>query len=579
MRLRILTRLLLPLLFLLFALACLFFERSPFFAKLQQSLQSDQVHTGMLNYGELGKALRDLGLVQLVDNDGSRFIPTEDRETRDSLQQDVEIVPFQKKRKVDQYLYQAQPGGIPITVSHFFPEGFSHKGDWPILAIQLPPEALYDPERGIIANRAHKGREWERAAKMSFIVDGEMKFFSTAGLRIHGGKRRITQTFQSYRLYFRKKYGMKEVPDGVMLQTGFPIRTLVVQITDWPPGQPMNNPLAYDISERIGCIAPHTRLVEVYLNGVSQGMSYITEHLSRRQWDQHMGDPNEVNYMFYKWRGTISHADEVDFTRRMWTYINDREAFSFERVSSSIDMDNITRHVFSWVFNGTTDYCQGVAFVDKNDPDARVRYINWDMDHSFWDWRAKTSNIERPNWEQKSFNIIYREKHHCDRTKLFSRLMNESPSYRTYALSLFTEILNHRLTDSFLKERVRYYEEMMRAFGEPHEEYVTMLTEFMENRSQQVREEMGRRLDLQGPFACRVRNGGDYDLLVDGYPYNNDYEGFYFQGQNIRIAPAGDNEHPIHWMVNGEKRVSPTLDLVVDQNMRIEVIPAGASPR
>lgn len=575
MRLKMFTRLWLPLLFLLFGLFCLFFERSPFFAELQQALRTDRVHTGMLNYGEKGKVLRELGLVRLVDNDGTRFPRTQGNETWATSQPDLEIIPFQKKRKVDEYLYQAQPGSTPLTVSHFFPNGITHKGDWPILAIQLPPEALYDPERGIIANRAHKGREWERAAEVSFIVNGEMQFSSVAGLRIHGGIRRLVQPFQSYRLYFRKKYGMEAVPDGLLLQTGFPIRTLVVQIADWPSGQPMNNPLAYDISERIGCLVPQTRLVEVYLNGISQGMTYITEHLSRRQWDQRMGDSDEVNYMFYKWRGTIPHADEVDFTDRMWTYINDRETFSFERVSSSIDMDNITRHVFSWVFNGTTDYCQGVAFVDKNDPDARVSYINWDMDHSFWDWRAETFNIERPNWEQESFEIIYRDRHHCDRTKLFSRLINESPSYRTYALNLFTEILNHRLTDAFLHGRVRYYQEMMRTFGESNEEYAAMLNEFMDNRTRKVREEMSRQFDLHGPFACRVRNDGEYDLIVDGYPYKSDYEGFYFQGQNIRIAPAGGNNEPLHWMVNGERQVSPALDLVVDRDIHIEVVSAG----
>ncbi len=572
---RMLTRLWLPLLFLLFALVCLFFERSPFFAELQQSLQTDQVHTGMLNYGEKGRLIKELGLVRLVDNDGIRFVPTEVNEAWVAAQPDLEVIPFQKKRKIDQYLYQVQPSSTPITVSHFFPDGVPHKGDWPILAIQLSPEALYDPERGIIANRAYKGREWERAAEVSFIVNGEMQFFSAAGLRIHGGKRRLTQPFQSYRLYFRKRYGMQEVPDGVMLQTGFPIRTLVVQIADWPPDQPMNNPLAYDISEQIGCLAPQTRLTEVYLNGVSQGMAYVTEHLSRRQWDQRMGDGDDLDYMFYKWRGTIPHADEVEFIRRMWTYINARETFSFERVSSSIDMDNITRHVFSWVFNGTTDYCQGVAFVDKNDPDARVRYLNWDMDHSFWDWRANTYRIDRPNWEQESISIIYRDRHHCDRTKLFSRLVDESPSYRTYALSLFTEILNHRLTDAFLHERVRYYEEMMRGFGEPHEEYVAMLTEFIDNRRRKVREDMSHHFDLQGPFACRVLNSGDYDLMVDGYPYSGDYDGFYFQGQNIRIVPADGNKKPLHWIVNGERRISPSLDLVVEREMHIEIVPAG----
>lgn len=560
----------LSLVFFIVPVICLAIEMSGYFQPLKQALQSRNVSTGVLNFGEMGKILKHLGYVRLVENDEKRF-PRTDREGSLAGEQ-LEVIPFQKKRLVDEYLYQANPSGNSEILQQFFPTGVRQKKNWPILAVQLPPDDLYGPEKGIITHRDRQGREWERKADVALIEDGELVFYSSAGLRVHGGKRRIIKPFQSYRLHFRKKYGTQAIPAGTLLARTGPLRTLVVQMTDWPPGQPINTPLAYDVSREMGCIVPETRLVEVYLNGASQGMAYVTEHLSRRQFDQYFDDRD---YVFYKFRGQFSREDERIYHKRFWEYARDKEEFSLARVATSIDIDNFTRHVFSWVFNGTTDACQGVGVLDVADPKARLHWINWDMDHSYWDRQAETYHKVRQNWQQEGLELIYRDSNnYCDRSVLFTRLINESREYREYYYSLFSEILNHRLTQEFLLERVRHYSEMLTHYGAPHESYIAMLTDFMRNRAVLLRQEMVEQFRLEGPYRCRVQIPGGQSLMIDGHSYGKSYDGWYFGGQSIVVDTAAGNagEKFSHWLVNGRKIAVPRLRHTVNDNTTIRAV-------
>jgi hypothetical protein len=543
-------------------------EKADFFQPLKRACQTDTVATGVLNYGAMGKILKALGYVDLVDNDGKRFIRTDHGDA--SAGEDLAVIPFQKKRKVDEYLYKVHPGGKRDRLQHFFPHGLTQKKNWPVLAIKLPPEHLYDRKTGIVANKDKQGRDWERKADVAFIKDGEVVFSSSVGLRVHGGKRRIVKPFQSYRLHFRKKYGSQSIPAGIVLDQPTPIRTLVVQMADWPERQPINNPLAYDISGKMGCIVPSAQLVEVYLNGVSEGMAYITEHLSRRQFDQYY---SRKDYVFYKYRGQFTPQDERLFTRHFWVPATDKKTFSMQKVASSIDLDNFTRHVFSWVFSGTTDACQGVAVMDTAGADAKLRWINWDMDQSYWDRMSELYQVKRENWQQEGLELIYKRNNFCDRSVLFTRLIDESREYREYYGRVFSEILNHRLTEDFLLQRVRYYGEMLASFGDPHEDYVAMLGKFMHNRAEFLRREMVEQLGFVGPYTCQVQLPAGQRILIDGFDYSSPYSGRYFQGQRIDLEPAEEGRETFaYWLVDGQKISGLRLSHVIARDTHIEAV-------
>ena len=397
------------------------------FRQLRLALQSQTVTTGVLNYGEMGAILKDLGYVRLVANDTGRF-PITDGGV-DGKWRPLELIPFQKKRLVDEYLYLANPAGRYGLLWQFFPGGLTPKGQWPILAIRLPEEDLLDPATGLLTNREQKGREWERKAEVLIVRAGGPVFYSLVGLRIHGGKRRLLQYLPDYRLSFRKRIGVEVMPVETLPNQDTPVRTLVVKNTDWPADHPMNTPLAFDIAERIGCLVPETSLVELYINGKSIGMAYATEHLSRRQWDQRFSRQDTV---FYKFKDDVLASDEKRYHEKFWPVTTARQDFTMERMAKNIDLDNFSRHVFSWALNGTTDFCQGVSLFDPNEHGGRLQWINWDMDQSFYDKDSKILGIDRQSWEQEGIELLTRAEGTCDRQILFSRLIRESDAYRRY---------------------------------------------------------------------------------------------------------------------------------------------------
>lgn len=544
-----------------------YLENSSQFSRLKNSLQCDSISSGILNYGPMGKILKRMDYVQLTANDNTRFKKTADRLT------DLELITFQKKRHVNDFLFQATPfHSEQLSRLRGIPNEVKEKPGWPILSIVADNKYLYDPEMGIIANREKKGRLWERKARVSLIEKGQVVFSSAAGLRIHGGKRRTIKPYNSFRLYFRNEYGVESLPDDLLFDNNkIPIRTLVVHTTDWPPKHPLNNPLAYDVARRIGCLAPQTRLVEIYLNNQSLGMGYVTEHFSRKQWQYHLG---HKEFAFYKFRGNLSEKDKRMYVNVFWKHTTNRDPLTFKKVGDEIDLDNMSRQIFAWAFCGTTDYCQGVGVFDYQKPKAKLFWLTWDMDHSFYDIGAARKVLSRKNWQQPAFKMFYfKGRHKCGRPKLFSRLMDESPEYRDFYINLITGLLNHRLTREYLLSRVSYYKKMLNDFGSPHSEYIVMLQEFMNNRPDFMRKDMVHYFKLKGPYQVNLLAPADKEFVIDGYSEPGSYRGEYFSGYPCTIHVKENSKNGFsHWLVDGEKKSTDSLRIEVKKETTIEAV-------
>ncbi len=535
------------------------------FVSLRQALQCDSISTEFLNSGEMGKILQKLDYVHLIANDNKRFKKTERN------QSDLEIITFKKKRQVGDYLFRATP-------HHFTGDRASEIGKikgkpgWPVLSIEIPDNYLHDPAIGIIANRQKKGRKWERKARATIVKNGRLAFSSAVGLRIHGGKRREIKPYNGYRLYFREEYGEKKLPDGLLFDNNdIPIHTLVIQTADWPPGQPLNNPVAYDLANRIGCLAPKTQLVELYLNHRSLGMAFVTEHQSRKQWQYHLG---HRDFGFYKYRSDITPKDDHLFHRLFWETTMNPDPLTVETAGKMIDLENLSLQMLIWAFCGTTDYCQGVAVFDELVPEAKLHWLIWDMDHSFYDYAALFSKSNRKNWRQSGYNLLYgKGGRDCDRTILFTRLMNESPEFRDYHINLINGLLNHRLTRKFMLSRVSYYKTMLLSFGSPNLEYVSMLEEFMENRPDFMREDIGRVFKLKGPFQVDLQAPEEKKFDIDGYDESGSYRGSYFYDNPCTIRVKDDSSKDfLYWLVNGEKEMKNQLRIKVKEKTEIEAV-------
>ena len=196
-------------------------------------------------------------------------------------------------------------------------------------------------------------------------------------MRIHGGGSRITAPRPGFRLYFRRKYGPREVPPGVFFSPAAqPVRRLVVHDDvrrdgkiDWH----FANPLAYDIARAIGAIAPETKPVRFFLNGDYYGPFVLTERFDERYFAAHWG-----------YDDILLSQDEMN---KLWEWVRTTRPLTMANVSQHVNIDNLTRWFLAVAFSATRDAYQGPGqFLDRTKTTGGWFWVNWDMDQSFRDW-------------------------------------------------------------------------------------------------------------------------------------------------------------------------------------------------
>ncbi|MCP5102251.1 MAG: hypothetical protein GY950_02680, partial [bacterium] len=437
----------------LFIAGGILLERYRGFAPVKRAVRSPSVPSGLLNYGTLGKLLKQLGLVVAVPNDQRRY------KSSGTPEPGISASLFRKKRHVSEYLFRINPGGyrtLPssraVTPEHLTAEF----AELPVLSVVTAEENLYG-KKGIITNVQGRGREWERFSYASYFDGGQLRFATAAGIRLHGGANRGKGETRSFRLYFRDEYGAGRFKPGILSGFGAdPVKHLVVHnIMDW---QVRYTPaVAFDIARQTGCRVPETRLVRFLLNGKPQGRYYLSEHLNKRQWM--LSYIKHDNFAFYSYRGQNDPGTLDDYRKLEKWAADPKIKMTLEEAKKYVDVDNLSRHLFSWMFCNTTDQGQGVALLDKGQDRPRWYWINWDMDQSFfdsqWDFKGKSP------WEKNAMELATGHyppwMKNWVRPTLFRRLLKESPAYRGYFVRLVMDLLNHRLTPGFFKDMFLRY--------------------------------------------------------------------------------------------------------------------------
>ena len=418
-------------------------EHSGDFARVRKTIHKGAVPSGLLNYGKLGKLMKQLGLVLAVPNNRARISPGEEPAP------DFNASLFRRKRYEGEYLFKANPGGYRTIPSSSAVSPKTLSPGLPVLSVVVQESDLFGKERGIVTNFKNSGKLWERLAYVSYFEGGHVIFATAAGIRLHGGSSRGKEGPQSYRLYFRDEYGSDQFKPGVLFSKKCePITHLVVHnILNW---QSRFTPvIAFDIARRIGCVVPETKVVRFVLNGRPQGYYYLSEHLNKRQWSPRIG---HNNFAFYKFRGTNGRKTVEDHKRlEKWT-ASSNVKMTKEEVGKIVDVGNMSRQLFSWMYCNTIDQVQGVAVLDREVPGSRWYWINWDMDQSFANGYRRVKNI--PFWKQPSIELAAGLNANWMKTMvrptLFRRLLEEDPEYSIYFVNLVTDLLNHRLTPEYL---------------------------------------------------------------------------------------------------------------------------------
>lgn len=374
---------------------------------------------------------------------------------------------------------------------------------WAVISLWVDPKDLDDEDRGIFANPMKKGRLWERASYVNYYENGEKEFSSYAGLRVHGGTNRIFKD-KSLRLYFRKSYGEPQFLSrrGITLEPGAPVKRLVLRRDTI---HRFTNDLGYSMVRKMGGLAPKLKPVAVFINGKLHEYMMMTEHLHRDQVRHFIGHDN---FIFYKLKGDNPSEDHLLYERLKSRLSDTPQTLTFDRASSLYDIEGIFASALVIMYMAISDWEQGVIIKEQNDPNSKWRLISWDFDRALVPHRISRVKNQKHPWEMKSFELLLDRSVGSFRSKLFNRLLAESPEFKDFLIGKVDRMFKEDITSEFLMGKFAQYETLIKESGN-HPELVDSLRtikDFFANRRSVFCAQMMDRIGALPP-SCSNRKG------------------------------------------------------------------------
>jgi hypothetical protein len=334
--------------------------------------------------------------------------------------------------------------------------------------------------------------------------------------------------------------------------------------------------LSCDIARRVGCPAPYARPALLFLNGQEFGMRAALEHLSPDYFRDHYGHARFSLFDTKNSRRNNAHLVSGDggSYRQLSEFLHRPEPLTLVRLAERVDLDNLARWFATVLFLGTGDRLQGMlARDDSTTPPGKWLWIAWDLDQSF----GKGIAPPAPSWEIDTFDDELVRRSPDLRAHILRRLRAEDPEFAPYFTRLFVEVLNHRLTDGFLVERLAHYRRLATEYrrGRDGEQAMEQLEDFLLRRKPVLRRQLDRHFGAGPAFRLEAAARAGRRLRIDGYVWSSPYRGWYFGSTpaELEVEPA-DREGFSHWLVDGRAQshgeTRLRLELVTDA--RVEAV-------
>ena len=410
----------------------------------------------------------------------------------------------------------------------------------PVVSLTVDESDLNDPATGLFPNKMKHGREWEREGSVSYFENGRLRFASGVGVRIHGGSSRIVAPRKGFRLYFRRDYGPREVPPGVLFSADAqPIRRLVIhddmrRDSDRMPWH-FVNPLAYDIARAMGAIAPETKPVRFYLNGEYYGPFVLTERFDERYFAAHW-DHDDILLSQQK-------------MNELWEWVRSTRPLTMENVAERVNVESLTRWFLGVAFSATRDAYQGPGqYLDQSKRRGGWFWVNWDMDQSFRDWDLDSYQylLERIAEPRRGRNDAE------PRARILTELLAGDAEYRQYFKRVVQKALNHQVTQPFLDERYQHYLDTASLLRVEHLDYLSHLKDFLEKRRDFFRRITEQWLNSPPGQLVTITAPSGVSLVIEDERVSTGYQGMYFPDLAMTVELAENHRAGFAgWRVNG----------------------------
>jgi hypothetical protein len=446
---------------------------------------------------------------------------------------------------------------IPDAIAAL-PPGEVESGQ-PVLSLVMDERDLLDPEHGILANVLEHGRDWERPGTIAYFDAGRLQFATGVGVRVHGGGSRRSAPRQGFRLYFRREYGARQVPPGILFSPDAqPIRHLVVH-NDVRDGRRFVNPLAYDISRAMGAITPDTLPARFYVNGEYYGVFVLTERFDEQYFQAHWGH-DRVG-------GTTEQF------QAFWEWSAGTRPLTMASVSEKADVENLARWFLSTAFAATRDAYQGPGqHLDFSTEAGRWFWVNWDMDGGLraFDLDSYQDLLNRVDEGQRG------RSHTEPRGHLLTTLFSDDNEFRTFYKRIFVAAMNHQATPEFLNRRYEYYRRASDRLRIEDTRFLRGLKTFLDRRPDFFWTLTEQWLNTGPRQTMTLAAPPDKAITIDGQRAADGFEGQYFPDLEILLAAEGDGFR--EWRVNGAVAGrDAALRLRVDTPTAVVAVYAGAA--
>jgi len=434
-----------------------------------------------------------------------------------------------------------------------------------VVSIVIDDEHLNDPERGIFANWREKGRGWEVPASLSYFNSGHLLFATEVGVRVHGGtSRRLPR--RSLRLYFRSEYGTDRFLPGLLFDDSTSKLNRLIVHNDRRRKWRIINPLSYDLTRKMGGLAPRTSPVSLSLNGKDFSLYFLTERLGRQYLINKLG---HQKFDFVRYTGRLDNPqDHPESYRKLSEWARDRETpMSFDDALERVDIENLSLWGLAQAYVGNSDPFQGMAVLDRSKKQPRWFWISWDMDHGF---RTRGGYKDVDSHKKGTFEYVLNRR--ALRSVILSRLTEESEDFKKYFRDLAFKSLNHHLTKEYLLTRVSHYERILNSHEVEDLEFLEELKTFIRHRHDYLRERMKEFFEAKESYHTTVETPSGTSYTVDGYEKVGNYDGWYEAGSSIKLNISKSWRFS-HWLINGEDKIkASTLSYVVNSETEIEAV-------
>lgn len=342
-----------------------------------------------------------------------------------------------------------------------------------------------------------RGKYWERVGSAAILVDGDLRFESRVGIRIHGGGTR-DRFPKSFRLYFRPSLDAEAVPGELVgLDNEVSYRTLVAHRDARFDADSLIwhylNPLAYDIARRIGVPTVRAMPMTFVINDDPPLPYVLMESLNLDWFEARFG---HRDFLIFETKDASQHAAirQDGPVAMLRARFGEPANWTLENIREVVDLENLSRWFLAVLFCGTRDELQGKMVLDRSLEHARWFWVAWDMDLSF----SRKLPQDTPPWEYDTFQFWMEQARIGPDTDarivILRHLFSSNAEYRSWFARLYATVRDYLVTPDFIEEALSRYEQHAALHGIPDRRYQALVREFLTHRTAALDEILRRRL-------------------------------------------------------------------------------------